>query len=162
MTCKRAEWQIADWVAGRLPADEAERVEEHCRVCARCASLAAAERSLRARFAQMEAPNRELDLWPAVAVRSSGWSPARPALWPRRLALGSGLAVAGLVVALALGHLTHPSVAPNTLASVSPVDEARAVRLVADTRQLPTVDPDAMIIEARYSALQATPRGSGE
>lgn len=162
MTCKRVEWHIADWIAGRLTEGEALGVAEHCRGCARCASLAADERSMRARFAEAPTPERKLDLWPAVAVRSSGWSPARPLLWPRRLALGSTLAGACLVLALVVGNLTHPGPGPGGLAAVTAADERRAVQLVADTRQLPDVDTDAMIIEARYTAVPAVSRGAGE
>lgn len=161
MTCKRVEWQIADWVAGRLSERDAQSVAEHCRTCARCASLAADERSLRARFAAVRTEDRQIDLWPAVAVRSSGWSPVRRVSWARRLVVASSLAAVCLGAVLAVGNRMHSSPQQGAVVVAPAVDEAEAVRLVADTRRLPDVDTDAMIIEARYTAPVA-PHGSGE
>ncbi len=158
MTCKRVEWQIADWIAGRLDGREAQAVADHCRGCARCASLADDERALRARFAQAPVPSRQVDLWPAVAVRSSGLTRRGLCLWPRRLAYGSALAGACCLLLLMTAQPTHVP-RPGAVQPVAAVDEAHALSLVADTRLLPNVDTDSMMIEARYASTTGSSSG---
>lgn len=88
--------QVTGFVDGALDAPAAEAVQGHLSACAVCRGQAAAERSLRARLLELEAP------WPGEALRGRIRAalaaephpldePSIPAPWLLALAAGAGL-----------------------------------------------------------------------
>lgn len=168
MACRQFTRDLAEWAAGRLPADAAARMEGHRAACPACARAFAEEQSLRALFGgaaeagPARADARTPELWDRVAARiatpSPASRPARPA-WvealrarqaPRALAFGGALGVAAIFGVAAWMHGGAPSgpaavsqVGPGDtqVATSAPVDETHVLQLVSEMQSMP--DPDS-------------------
>ena len=86
--------RLPDWVAGRLPADQARQVAEHVGTCADCAAQAATVHAVLAARAPVPA---DLAARTLAALRNAEPIPGR---WTRRWTSWAGSAAAVLVLAV--------------------------------------------------------------
>lgn len=144
MKCNQFEIDLADWVRQRLPEDASLKMERHASECASCASEAALERRMAAAWQAMPDAPPAPELWPKVAARME-----RPERRPwfawnlGRLAVGGSLAAGAVCAAFFMHFMGTPNSENNTNIATG-VDEHKVVTMVAQMRELPESDPDAL------------------
>lgn len=148
MKCRDFEFDLSDWIAGRLAADRSARMQEHADNCRACSVATEHERSLRVAIAAVPPITRTPDLWLRISDRIA--APAARASWldrlfpkPSRAGYGLSFASGLAVIAVCAVIFTHRSpvggTSPTAGANLPPeqVDEARVVKLVADMQSVP-------------------------
>ncbi len=123
MNCRRFENSVADWLAGRLPADVAQQMAVHRKNCAACARIASEEESLRSHWTAWQAPARTPDLRQRVIDRLSVETARRTLRLSYRWATAA-MAVVLVPVAIFVGTEFRT----NTASRTSP-DTAIPIRL---------------------------------
>jgi anti-sigma factor RsiW len=152
MTCETYEAQIALHIEGDLPADEADAVETHLALCARCRDFAASLRDSQAAIKDLA--EAEIDAAALAAVRRKVQAslPAQERSRPFRFDVINALMAAGLVgIVAGLFSARQPPQAPEktpvavatrvpppaTLASAAPAPSAVVASTASPTPRAP-------------------------
>jgi len=106
--CREFQSSVAEWVAGRLQGDAAERMKQHEAQCAECADEAENERSLRVSFSAVPAIKQTPDLWERIERRVETTPQTRFAFRFPKMFAWSGAAAACAVLSIMI--LTKPNV----------------------------------------------------
>lgn len=138
MNCRNFDDLVAEWVAGRLPEDQSERMTAHCRICPKCARGEADERKLRGLWASLPEPHSRRDLWPRIAAAIESPAPVRSRLFGApRLAYACVLAAGACAAILVSRTTVNPG--PDN-GPVVRMDEQRVVRFAAALQEVPDMD----------------------
>ena len=155
MNCHNFELQVADWLSGRLPGTESDKMAAHKASCASCSRLADTEAGLRRAFSEMRTPTSTVDLWSRVEARldqPSFRSKARPSFSSAYRWAAAVCAMAILVPAALTLTNRQPQVGPSIIMPnpgtepVMPVPNVTtspglAVTLIGDAGQAdPSID----------------------
>ena len=160
MNCRKFNNNLVDWTADRTSGDIAIEMRAHAASCAACAAEAEAEKSLRASMRALPVPNRDIELWPKVAMRLDRHVPARRFLFSPRWATASALAAGVMCALVFVRPLVTPGgeyPVPQQNAVVTPiqtVDETRIVHLVASIRDMSDPDNEQTADPSRHTPLQ--------
>jgi anti-sigma factor RsiW len=135
MKCREFHQFMADWVRGKLPEDNADRMTLHCAECRSCAEEVAFERSLRAGFESFTPLTRTPDLWERIEARVETVKQPRFAFrLPRVFALSGALAAGVLFAAVAIKApkiIGPPPVGPVIAENKKPgvLEQFRTIRM---------------------------------
>lgn len=142
MNCKSFDHNVADWVKGFLSSEEAARMESHQAVCSGCAKFAALERAMSAAWKAIPEPREAPEMWPRIAARLERPEPKpRFSLWPRQLALGGSLALAGALCALVFVRMSGPAPGTKIGGGIRLAEAPTVIEMVHELQKLP--DPDS-------------------
>jgi anti-sigma factor RsiW len=152
MKCNIFEYLLPDWIAGRLPQEQARRMEAHHAGCAACQRAAATERALSQRWQQLPSPREVAPIWPRLVQRIEAAPPKR------RIPLFPAWTVGGALASILLfGTLlwSHTPLPPPAGQSVTPqiprvqVDERRIVQLASEIQDMPEGESDSYAAETQ-------------
>lgn len=157
MNCRMFEHLLPDWIGGRLPLEQSQRMQAHQSQCAVCREAAAEERVLRQRLRALPSEADPPSIWPRLSLQI-----ASVPVKPRRTyfptwTLGSAVAAVGLAALLLLARSPHHSPirpAPINTPISNPVttavvDERHIVQMISNIRQLPEEESDAFSSDAQ-------------
>src|SRR5258708_33386352 len=135
---------MGDWLKEGLPDEQASMMAEHAASCMECAETVGLERMLVKALDRVPTPSRTPELWPKVAAQLD-----RPAPRPRfSFGIGkfafAGTLAAGAVCALFMTHFIGSSSRPTIVAP----GERNVLTMVAQMRELPEADPEALAPDA--------------
>ncbi len=153
MNCHAFERALPDWIAERLPPEQANRMQAHHDACPVCQRAALAERALRQRWKDLPAPPEVPSVWPRLSARLEV-APHQPRFRPfPAWAMGGAVAAAGLAGALLWMQTSRHqpnSPLPEPVPITANVDEQRVVRMVSEIHELPDSESDEFFSETQY------------
>ncbi len=141
MNCRQFENDLPDWIADRLPARQAERMQAHHAACPACRQAALDERALRQRWQDALPTAAMAPVWPRLAQRLDSAPPQRMPLRFPVWSLGSAAAACGLLGALLWMH-TLPGPPkdvppPPSQVAETQVDEHHIIQLISQIQEVP-------------------------
>lgn len=161
MKCREFQNAVADYVGGRLDAQQAQSMDAHKAACPACAQSCVQERDLRQSFQAAPIPAPTPDVWNHVAahLHAPPATSARP-FASRRAWLGALCGAAACVALMGIGLLSRPTepipisdlpeqlptIAALRPASVSIADNT-VIGLVSDMRDRQDTETEAVWAE---------------
>lgn len=168
MNCRRFHKNVADFVAGRLNAQQASAMRNHASVCSDCKRLESDEQSLRGVFQGAGDISPVADLWPRLATQLSA-TPVRSSFWSARTRF---VAVCGAAFCFLIGIGAGTFVAHNNffdsntreLLTNTRAADQHLVTLVNDMRETSVAETDAIWAEdlPGHQMQREVPMGANE
>lgn len=153
MNCRKFESDLAEWMAGRLSLDQAQRMQAHQAVCAKCQRSAQEEQMLRYRWHDLP-HTPDISLWPRLERRLAVAAPKRRIGFFHPLAMSASAAAVILTGAFLWTYSIRHS--PSAISITSPhgamsarVNERHIVQMISSLQQLPDEESDTFFVETQ-------------